>query len=116
MEVIVTSTDLGLSSWTLSQGQQVGIDIGHNVSYPDGQTGSNGYRLGQYFEQGTQPWMYENQFCVPTLAGPVARPDGGTNADAADAAAQTGDTPAQTGDADRDGVDSAAGDSGALID
>ena len=72
MEVILTTTDLGLATWTLNQGQQVGIDIGHNVSYSDGQTGSNGYRLGQYFEQGTQPWMYENQFCLTTLAGPVS--------------------------------------------
>jgi hypothetical protein len=118
IEVIVTSTDLGLSAWTLSQGQQVGIDIGHNVSYPDGQTGSNGYRQGQYFEQGAQPWLYENQFCLPTLAGPVpvAPPDGGADADAADVAAPAQDTAAaQPGDADGDAADAAAqtGDTGA---
>jgi hypothetical protein len=69
IEVIVTTSDLGLASWPMSAGQKVGIDIGHNVSYADGQTGTNGYREGQYFEQGLQPWMYENQFCLTTLAG-----------------------------------------------
>jgi hypothetical protein len=116
IEVIVTATDLGLSAWTLSQGQQVGIDIGHNVSYPDGQTGSNGYRQGQYFEQGTQPWLYESQFCLPTLAGPVLvpPPDGGATADTADVPAQVGDAAAETGDAESDVVDAAAqtGDTG----
>ena len=103
MEVILTTSDLGLATWTLSQGQQVGIDIGHNVSYSDGQTGSNGYRLGQYFEQGTQPWMYENQFCLPTLAGPVSAPwDGGAvdgAAQALDGATQALDGAAHVGDA-----------------
>jgi hypothetical protein len=74
VEALVTAPDLGIPSWTLSQGARVGMDLAVNVSDPT--TGSyatgDGYRLGQYFlnvTTGSNPPPFSNvsAFCAPTL-------------------------------------------------
>jgi hypothetical protein len=72
LELSVSAADLGLSSWTLSAGTQVGFDLAHNVSAPPSEAGVQGNRLGQYFmraDLGGAPFPFQNSrvFCTPTL-------------------------------------------------
>ena len=76
VEALVVANDLDLSSWTLAAGDHVGIDLGHNVSYPVGQSGPWGNRLGQYFMRTKEPFTgsvddlpFWNSavFCTPVL-------------------------------------------------
>jgi hypothetical protein len=74
LELSVSAQDLGLSSWTLMEGAQVGFDLAHNISAPPGEAGVQGNRIGQYFLRvgpETSPAFYPFQnsgvFCTPTL-------------------------------------------------
>jgi hypothetical protein len=73
-ELWVTAADLGLSTWSLTAGAQVGFDLAHNVSSPVGQTGAQGNRAGQYFlrvgpqtDVSMYPFYNSGVFCAPTL-------------------------------------------------
>ena len=72
LELSVSAADLGLSSWALSAGDQVGFDLAHNISAPPGEAGVQGNRLGQYFMRADSvgaPFPFQNSrvFCTPTL-------------------------------------------------
>jgi hypothetical protein len=78
VEAFVMAADLSLSNLQLSVGQVVGFDLGHDVSYPIGKTGTWGNRLGQYFLQVRQPFSGQGKdcpfidtsvFCTPSLVG-----------------------------------------------
>jgi hypothetical protein len=75
VEAFVTAADLGLTTWSVTQGSHVGFDLGINVSFPDPvTTGSSGHRLGQYFLKGTlaggvMPFFNVNAFCNPVTGG-----------------------------------------------
>lgn len=78
VEAFVVAADLSLSNLALSAGTVVGFDLGHDVSFPIGQTGLRGNRLGQYFLQVRQPFSGTGKdcpfidtsvFCTPTLLG-----------------------------------------------
>jgi hypothetical protein len=78
-EVFVVAEDLGLGSWSLGAGDAVGMDIGHDVSDPQGSNGPEGYRLGWYSPRLVTPrtytvWDYpmfnQNAFCTTTLLAP----------------------------------------------
>ncbi len=76
VEAYIRAADLGLQTWTLSEGAPVAFDLSHNVSYPDGTIGEDGHRLGQYFlkiadsptgELSDYPYNNSGVFCVPGL-------------------------------------------------
>jgi hypothetical protein len=76
VEAIIRAADLGLGSWTLSAGQQVGFNFSHNVSGEPGVPQTNGWRLGQYFVEivdnplqalSDYPYYNVEAFCEPTL-------------------------------------------------
>lgn len=76
VEAFITASDLELTAWSLSVGDQVGIDLGHDVSVPSGEVGIDGNRLDQYFlkllddPQGDDndfPFNNEAAFCTSTL-------------------------------------------------
>jgi len=79
-EGFVAAADLGLATWTLQAGQNIGFDLAVDVSYTTASmTGSQGYRVGQYFfhvaappvDGGTaigQPFADPRSWCTPTLA------------------------------------------------
>jgi hypothetical protein len=79
LEAFVVGADLGLASWSLSAGANVGMDVGINVSYPEADaSGAFGHRLGQYFvsvdpnppDGGVaSPFVNTRAFCNPTLVG-----------------------------------------------
>jgi len=79
IEMVVTAATLGLSSWSPSPSAPFAFDLGHNVSFPAGETGVEGLRLGHYFLQAAAgadgdfedyPFYNSAVFCVPTLVGP----------------------------------------------
>ncbi|MBN2193440.1 MAG: hypothetical protein JW751_11545 [Polyangiaceae bacterium] len=76
VEVFIVALDLGLADWSLSAGDAVGIDLGHDVSFPIGVTGWAGNRDSQYFLRLLDPRTYtgddfpffnENAFCTAVL-------------------------------------------------
>jgi hypothetical protein len=73
LEAFIEAGNLGLSSWTLASGGQLGFDIAVNVSYASASTmGAQGHREGQYFANvGASPigppYSDPRSFCVPTL-------------------------------------------------
>jgi hypothetical protein len=77
IEAFVTAADLGLSSWVLSLGGTVGMNLSVDVSYPNDQgadAGGFGNRVGQYFLQLGQvnassvlPPFDVRAFCNPSL-------------------------------------------------
>jgi hypothetical protein len=74
LELSVSAADLGLSSWTLTEGTQVGFDLAHDISASPDEAGVQGNRLGQYFLRvgpETSPTLYPFQnssvFCTPIL-------------------------------------------------
>jgi hypothetical protein len=79
-EGFVVAADLGLATWTPQAGQTIGLDVAVDVSYPTASmTGSQGYRVGQYFfhvapppaDGGTaigEPFADPRAWCTPTLA------------------------------------------------
>ena len=78
-EAFVVAEDLGLGSWSLSADDTVGIDVGHDVSFPPGESGRDGNRAGLYSLRLVTPptdtvWDYpmynENAFCTTTLLAP----------------------------------------------
>lgn len=79
IEAVVTAATLGLSSWSPSAGAPFAFDVGHNVSFPAGESGSEGRRLGHYFARAAAgadgdfedyPFYDSAVFCVPTLVDP----------------------------------------------
>ena len=79
VEAFITAADLGLSSWSLTPGTTVGFDIGHNVSYPLGQTGGQANRAGQRFlnvadpltgDVADYPFANSGVFCSAELRAP----------------------------------------------
>lgn len=78
VEGFVVAEDLDLSSWTLAEGDTIGIDVGHNLSFPDDRTGTFGHRMGQYFMAVAEPYtgsgndlpfLNPSAFCTPVLGG-----------------------------------------------
>jgi hypothetical protein len=77
-EGFVVAADLGLTTWSLASGGQVGFDVSVDVSYTTASMiGSQGHRVGQYFlhvppapDGGTivTPFQDPRSFCTPTLA------------------------------------------------
>jgi hypothetical protein len=72
-EGFVSATDLGLSTWTLASGNQLGFDIGIDVSFTNATSTTNqGHRAGEYFlSVGSgvgAPYTDPRAFCAPTLA------------------------------------------------
>ena len=77
LEAFVSAADLDLSSWSLSAGAHVGIDIAINVSVADAtQQVECGYNLGQYFlrvsstpctSDDCRPYSSAEAFCTPVL-------------------------------------------------
>lgn len=50
LEAFVAAADLGLASWSLASGAQVGFDVAVDVSYTSAATtGAQGHRAGQYY-------------------------------------------------------------------
>jgi hypothetical protein len=79
IEVMITAATLGLSSWSPSPSAPLAFDLGHNVSFPAGETSIEGRRLGHYFVQAADgadgdfedyPFYNSGVFCSPTLVGP----------------------------------------------
>lgn len=79
VEAMVTAATLGLSSWSLAPGSAVAFDLAHGVSFPSGETGSEGRRLGHYFLKAAAsgngdlagyPFYDSSVYCVPVLEGP----------------------------------------------
>jgi len=79
VEAFVSAADLGLTSWSLTPGATVGFDIGHNVSYPLGETGTQANRAGQWFlnvadpitgDVADYPFANSGVFCSAELRGP----------------------------------------------
>jgi hypothetical protein len=76
VEAFVTAAELQIPSWTLTEGERVGLNLGVNVSDPTDTTyeASDGYRLGQYFlrlastDAALPPFFDVDAFCLPTLA------------------------------------------------
>jgi hypothetical protein len=78
-EGFVTAADLGLSTWALVAGGQIGFDVSVDVSFTTAaMTGPQGHRVGQYFlhvqapvgdaSTPTAPYQDPRAFCTPTLA------------------------------------------------
>jgi hypothetical protein len=75
VEAMIVAADLDLASWTPTAGQNVGIDLSHNVSLPVGDNGTEGNRHGQYFLQigptpltgEDYPYINSGVFCTPEL-------------------------------------------------
>jgi hypothetical protein len=73
LEAFIVAADLGLSSWSLSSGSHIGLDIAVDVSYPTtSMTGPQGHREGQYFfHVGVSPigapYADPRSFCTPAL-------------------------------------------------
>jgi hypothetical protein len=79
-EGFVVAADLGLATWTPQAGQTIGLDVAIDVSYTSASmTGSQGYRVGQYFfhvaappvDGGVaigEPFADPRAWCTPTLA------------------------------------------------
>jgi hypothetical protein len=77
LEAFITAADLELSTWTLSAGARVGIDIAINVSVSDpGQQVGCGHYLGQYYlrvsslpcnSDDCRPYSNAAAFCSPLL-------------------------------------------------
>ena len=78
-EGFVVAADLGLSTWELAAGRQVGFDVSVDVSFPTAaMTGPQGHRVGQYFlhvgatppdaSVATTPFQDPRAFCAPALA------------------------------------------------
>ncbi|HVU04520.1 MAG TPA: sugar-binding protein [Polyangiaceae bacterium] len=74
VEAFVGAAELGVSTWKLSPGARVGMDLAINVSDPttSAYDANDGYRLGQYFLRvttGSNPPPFSNvdAFCLPTL-------------------------------------------------
>lgn len=79
LETLVQARDLGLPTWSLTAGQQVGLDVSINVSTPDGSAGTSanscGSRQGQFFLHvtagppscGGAPFCDSRAFCTPAL-------------------------------------------------
>jgi len=79
IEAIVTATTLELPGWSPSPAAPFAFDLGHNVSFPAGETGIEGRRLGHYFVRAADgadgdfedyPFYSSAVFCVPTLVAP----------------------------------------------
>ena len=73
LEGFVSASDLGVSSWTLASGNQIGFDIAVDVSFTNTTSMSGqGHRAGQYFlSVGSgvgAPYTDPRSFCAPTLA------------------------------------------------
>jgi hypothetical protein len=77
-EGFVVAADLGLTTWTLASGANVGLDVAIDVSFTTAaMTGSQGHRVGQYFfhvapaDAGIgAPFADPRSFCTPVLSGP----------------------------------------------
>jgi hypothetical protein len=78
-EALVVADDLKLTSLTLSAGDHVGFDIGHDVSFRIGKTGIDGNRAGQGFLKAREPFTGQlsdypfdasDVFCTPALLAP----------------------------------------------
>jgi hypothetical protein len=77
LEALVAAADLGMSSWRLTSGGNVGIDIAINVSVAvETQKVGCGYYLGQYYlhlsrlpcnADGCRPYSNDAAFCTPLL-------------------------------------------------
>jgi len=79
-EGFVVAADLGLSTWTPTAGQSIGLDVAVDVSYTsESMMGTQGYRVGQYFfhiapppaDGGVAiglPYADPRAWCTPTLA------------------------------------------------
>jgi hypothetical protein len=76
LEAFVRAEDLGLGTWTLTEGGRVGFDLAINVSTEDGSMPDCGSRLGQFFlrmaTSGTdacfhRPYCNATAFCAPVL-------------------------------------------------
>ena len=79
IETYVRASELRRTSWALSSGRHVGLDLSINVSTPDGSTTTGasdcGMRLGQYFMHVVpasggscgQPYCDTRAFCRPVL-------------------------------------------------
>jgi hypothetical protein len=77
VEAFVDAAALDLTSWTLATGNQVGMDLGVNVSAADSELDAGilveGFRIGQYFlntSSGTcsgRPYCNTQAFCNPVL-------------------------------------------------
>lgn len=76
VELVVVAADLGLKTWNLQPGDSLGFDLSHGVSFPAGEVGSEGRRLGHYFLQiapnptgvnADYPFNNSNVYCVPVL-------------------------------------------------
>lgn len=79
IEAVVTAATLALPDWSPSPAAPFAFDLGHNVSFPAGETGIEGRRLGHYFVRAADgadgdfedyPFYNSAVFCVPTLVAP----------------------------------------------
>jgi len=73
VEAFIEAADLNLTTWALAAGQLVGVNLAHDVSFPQARTGSCGTRLGQYFIQidstsaEPEPFRNSKAFCSSRL-------------------------------------------------
>ncbi len=73
LEAFIMAGDLGLSSWALMSGSQIGLDLGVDVSFTTASTMSGqGHRNGEYFLNVASspigaPYTDPRSFCAPTL-------------------------------------------------
>ena len=76
VEAFVAAADLGLQTWRLSAGGDVGLNLGIDVSFANAaSSGTAGHRLGEFFAHfgnGTAvaPTDDTSAFCKPTLLAP----------------------------------------------
>lgn len=79
LEAFLDDSDLGVGTWTLTQGATIGLDLGVNVSTSDGSPSECGTRIGQYFLRSAspgadpcfgRPYCDVTAFCTPTLLAP----------------------------------------------
>lgn len=75
-EAFVVAADLGLTTWALAAGGNIGLDLAVDVSFmTESMTGPQGHRVGQYFfhvaptDAGIgSPFADPRSFCTPTLS------------------------------------------------
>jgi hypothetical protein len=72
LEGFLVAADLGLSTWTLAAGANIGLDVAVDVSFTTAtMAGAEGYRAGQFFlhvgPTGTPPYQDPSAFCTPML-------------------------------------------------
>lgn len=76
LEAFLTSAEIGVAT-TFTSGGRIGLDLGVNVSTPDGSASECGMRIGQFFlRNGTsmadpcygRPYCDVNAFCTPQLS------------------------------------------------